>query len=298
VAAKLDGCYSFTPDHTCPPGQFQVSYTSDGSTGTLYAVTALQTTGDSCSRASVWFFDDATPIALVSDLPPMNAVETTDPDRNVPGASDLSNTLSFVLGTVSAMGTAEFAVPYAVSAPVTPGGVSCADVGHAGTDTYVYRWNGTTMTYVSGAPPASPLVIGLGPSSAGTSTLPQFEACAYGASEDSAPPRIPPSIKPTGFQYNCGAAHPYSWLQDLTWTTWNTTIATGHGTFASNTCTPDCAAGNLEYRPASIELSDPARMDGFLLFTRMDIAFEGEEAPKPIAVTIPGQCPSYGGVGC
>jgi hypothetical protein len=165
VATKLDDCYPFTPDHRCGPWELQVAYASDGSTGTLYAVTALQTTGDSCYRSSVWFFDNATPIPLSSDLLPPDVVATTDPDGVDPEAPDLSNTVSFVDGTAAAAGRAEFAIPYAVSLPVMPGSmVSCADVGHAGTDTYVYRWNGRTMTYVSGEPPTPPLVIGLGPS--------------------------------------------------------------------------------------------------------------------------------------
>ncbi len=128
--------------------------------------------------------------------------------------------------------------------------------------------------------------------------LPKFEACAYGPPKNSMPPRVPPSTEPAGFQYNCGAAHPYSWLQDVTWATWGATSATGKGELTVNTCTPDCAAGNLENRPISIELSHPARLDGFLLFTRMDITFEGANPSKPLHVSVPGPCPSYGGVGC
>ena len=154
VAGALDDCVAFTVDHKCPQSLFQLAETSDGSRGNLYAVTAIQTTGDSCQRESVWFFDGTKPITLAADLPPMDLLTNS----HAPAGH-----FFLVVGKVRAVGAGELAVPFAVSTATMPEGVSCASVGNAGTDTYVYRWDGTTLAYVSGEPPASPRFLGFTP---------------------------------------------------------------------------------------------------------------------------------------
>jgi hypothetical protein len=44
-------------------------------------------------------------------------------------------------------------------------------------------------------------------------------------------------------------------VQDLAWSNWTTTTATGTGKVWENTCTPNCAQGTFGYYPATITLS-------------------------------------------
>ncbi len=50
----------------------------------------------------------------------------------------------------------------------------------------------------------------------------------------------------------CAASNTY--LEDLTWTTWGATVATGRGTLVENTCTPNCASGELVSEPAAVAI--------------------------------------------
>ena len=47
-------------------------------------------------------------------------------------------------------------------------------------------------------------------------------------------------------------------LWDMTWATWNSTVAVGAGTEKLDDCTPDCAAGTLHAVPVRVTLSRPA----------------------------------------
>jgi hypothetical protein len=152
-----------------------------------------------------------------------------------------------------------------------------------------------------GSPASSPAIGTSGPSTArvsSTSTTSRAEAtgflpCSY--SEPSA--ALPPLLRPGDFQYNCGAAHPYTWIIDARWSSWGATVAQASAVLVQNTCTPDCAAANNKSSAVTIELSDPGQIDGHLLFRAMDITFtDGLKAN--IDEPVPGACPSYGGVGC
>ncbi|HEX7163779.1 MAG TPA: hypothetical protein VF223_21380 [Trebonia sp.] len=46
-------------------------------------------------------------------------------------------------------------------------------------------------------------------------------------------------------------------LWDMTWATWNSTVAIGTGTEKLDDCTPDCAAGTLHSVPVDVTLSRP-----------------------------------------
>jgi hypothetical protein len=65
------------------------------------------------------------------------------------------HSLGGVVG-LHAHGARKFAVIYAVSANAS---TSCAQAGNAGTDSYVYRYDGHQMVKKSGTPPKLPKVI-------------------------------------------------------------------------------------------------------------------------------------------
>lgn len=133
VASRYHRCSALhlSPPH-CP---FKVATTSNGSGGSLIAIDLTQQTGDDCYRGRVFFFTKETFLTSTKNLKP-------DSVGGVKG--------------VRADGTAKFAVVYWVSASAN---TSCAQNGNAGTDTYVYGWNGHRMFKESGSRPKLPKVI-------------------------------------------------------------------------------------------------------------------------------------------
>jgi hypothetical protein len=80
-------------------------------------------------------------------------------------------------------------------------------------------------------------------------------------------------------------------LWDMTWATWNTTVAVGAGTEKLDDCNPDCAAGTLHAVPVGVLLSKPVMVcvsgTGRWFWTRVSFtwpaglpaAFSGGNAP-------------------
>lgn len=133
IAARYHNCAALhlSPQH-CP---FKVATTSNGHGGSLIAIDLTQQTGDDCYRGRAFFFSKETFLANTKALQP----------RSVGGVEGLH-----------AHGTAQIAIVYGVSASAS---TSCAENGNAGTDTYVYAWNGHHMIKKSGTPPKLPKVI-------------------------------------------------------------------------------------------------------------------------------------------
>jgi hypothetical protein len=133
VAARYHGCAALhlSPRH-CP---FKVATTSNGHGGSLIAIDLTQQTGDDCNRGRVFFFNKEHFLASTRKLKP--------------------HSLGGVVG-LHAHGAKKFTVIYGVSANAS---TSCADAGNAGTDSYVYAYNGHQMFKKSGTPPKLPKVI-------------------------------------------------------------------------------------------------------------------------------------------
>jgi hypothetical protein len=83
-----------------------------------------------------------------------------------------------------------------------------------------------------------------------------------------------------------------AWLFDMTWQTWNSTVAVGTGTEKLDDCTPNCAAGTLHAVPVRVTLSKPVLVcfvsgPGRWFWTRLSFtwpdglpaAFSGGNAP-------------------
>ena len=80
-------------------------------------------------------------------------------------------------------------------------------------------------------------------------------------------------------------------LWDMTWVTWNSTVAVGAGTEKLDDCTPDCAAGTLHPVPVKVTMSKPVMVcvagTGKWFWTRVSFtwpaglpaAFSGSNAP-------------------
>jgi len=133
VAARYHHCKSLhlSPPH-CP---FKIATTSNGHGGSLIAIDLTQQTGDDCNRGRVFFFNKEHFLASTRKLRP--------------------HSLGGVVG-LHAKGAKKFTVIYAVSKTAN---TSCAEAGNAGTDSYVYAYNGHQMFKKSGTPPKLPKVI-------------------------------------------------------------------------------------------------------------------------------------------
>jgi hypothetical protein len=133
VSRRYDNCRAFVPSPgRCP---LAVAVVANGRRGHLIAVDITRQTGDDCFRGRVFFFNGEHFAASTRQLPPRSfgGVKSVRADR-----------------------TARFKVIYWVSASAQ---TSCAMNGNAGTDRYVYAWNGRRMVKKSGTPPAPPKVI-------------------------------------------------------------------------------------------------------------------------------------------
>ena len=131
VSAIYHNCAAFNPNG-CP---LSAAVTRDGHGRLLYGIFLAAETGDACYRGIVYFFDGEKLIDNTSQLPP----------DSIGGVVALK-----------ASGPKTFTVGYGVSPSKL---TTCAANGSAGTDSYVYGWNGARMVVVSGAPPALPEVI-------------------------------------------------------------------------------------------------------------------------------------------
>jgi hypothetical protein len=117
---------------------FAVATTSDGHGHALYAIDLRWQAGDACGAwGIVYFFENRTLLTTTQRLAPRAGVW---------GGS----------GPVKTVASGRFAVRY----PVAPSAnVPCSLYGSAGTDTYVYRWNGKTFVRASGTLPKLPKVL-------------------------------------------------------------------------------------------------------------------------------------------
>ena len=101
-----------------------------------------------------------------------------------------------------------------------------------------------------------------------------------------------PVVTPSTFTIACADAG--IGVQDLHWTSWTPKLASGHGTFWGNDCTPDCADGHFDYYPSLEVLWGSARVKGHPAerrYTRLTVIFTGKKRPpvyvlkngKPVA---------------
>jgi hypothetical protein len=63
-----------------------------------------------------------------------------------------------------------------------------------------------------------------------------------------------------------GCATSADMLKNISWSSWTTTGARGAATHGINGCKPNCAQGTYTYFPVDVRLSNPARLNGILVF--------------------------------
>jgi hypothetical protein len=79
----------------------------------------------------------------------------------------------------------------------------------------------------------------------------------------------------------------------ISWSHYGQKSAHGNGTAATNTCTPNCAAGNFEKDPAAVRLFRPrlCKALGIFLFTRLTVIYTSTRpSGSSKSVTFPFPC--------
>lgn len=82
--------------------------------------------------------------------------------------------------------------------------------------------------------------------------------------------------KPKVIIMACGDEGAY--VQKMTWSKWNSTGASGSGTYTYKTCSPNCAAGGTKSVPAKVALSKPKacpKAKKGKVFTEIAVTFTG-----------------------
>jgi hypothetical protein len=119
-------------------------------------------------------------------------------------------------------------------------------------------------------------------------------ACGAGnASSPPSTPRPPPgvvadytsalphrlSIRPPAITLACADN---GWgVEDVTWTGWTTSAATGHGMFWDKLCEPSCASGKIGTYPVAVKLSAVKTSARGLWFSRLTLTWEATRPPRP-----------------
>ena len=80
-------------------------------------------------------------------------------------------------------------------------------------------------------------------------------------------------VEPTSITVTC--ADNGIGVQDVVWTSWTASSASGNGTVWEKTCKPDCASGPIGMYPASISVSGVKATSVGNLFTRMTVTYQG-----------------------
>jgi hypothetical protein len=84
--------------------------------------------------------------------------------------------------------------------------------------------------------------------------------------------------KPEAITLTCADGGLY--VDEITWTTWNKTGATGTGTFNENLCEPSCAEGEQVSAPVKITLTDLSPRKGKNYLRTLDITTQdGKDFP-------------------
>jgi hypothetical protein len=70
-------------------------------------------------------------------------------------------------------------------------------------------------------------------------------------------------------------------VQDLTWTSWTSSAAAGHGMFWDKLCVPSCAAGKIGSYPVTVRLLAVKTSARGPWFSRLTLTWSGARPPRP-----------------
>ena len=107
-------------------------------------------------------------------------------------------------------------------------------------------------------------------------------ACAISASA-AAPLKITNCNKaassPKLLTLTCGDGNTV--LKGMKWSNFGAATATGKGTFVSNTCEPNCAAGKDIGYPVSVQAQGSKKCKGATVYAKLSLTYTGAKKPPP-----------------
>lgn len=99
------------------------------------------------------------------------------------------------------------------------------------------------------------------------------------------PPPYRLSTRPSAITLACADN---GWgVEEMTWTSWTTSAATGHGTFWEKLCKPSCATGKIGTYPIVVTLSAVKTSSQGPWFSRLTVTWEATRPPS----TLPDRFP-------
>ncbi len=70
-------------------------------------------------------------------------------------------------------------------------------------------------------------------------------------------------------------------VEKMTWASWSTSAAMGHGTFWEKLCKPNCATGKIGTYPVTVTLSAVRTSPGGPWFSILTVTWDGNRPPNP-----------------
>jgi hypothetical protein len=74
-------------------------------------------------------------------------------------------------------------------------------------------------------------------------------------------------------------------IEQLTWTTWSSTNASGYGTYLENNCVPDCSEGEYKATKVNLMLDNLTQHKGKHFFKNLNIVIEQDQKQFPSQIT-------------
>ena len=101
-------------------------------------------------------------------------------------------------------------------------------------------------------------------------------------------------VKPSGIFFGCATSADN--LNHISWSSWDTSSATGTATHSINNCTPTCVQGTFTSFPVDVTLSNPGIMNGAYLFRNISTVPTTNSGAPESATDQPcaSKCPTYG----
>jgi hypothetical protein len=128
-----------------------------------------------------------------------------------------------------------------------------------------------------GSAASSPATAPASPASS-ASTAPGTQALPGVVAECTSRPPYRLSTQPTEIVLACADAG--IGVENMTWTGWESSAATGHGSLWENLCQPNCAEGTIATYPVTVTLSVVKASSQGPWFSRLTVAWQGSRPPN------------------
>jgi hypothetical protein len=150
--------------------------------------------------------------------------------------------------------------------------------GTAGTATAGHASGGQSPSSATGPTVAQALPPTVPPTAATAESAVPGLADVYVVADCAAAAPYPLSREPVSITLACADAG--IGVQDMLWTSWTATAATGTGLLWEKLCVPDCASGKMGYYPVNVTLSAVRASAKGQWFSELTVSWQGSRPPN------------------